>query len=419
MDALIITLREGIEAALVLGIILAYLAKTNRDSLKKFAYAGLISAVIFSVLAAVIFKVSGVDPENELVEGIVLLTAAFFVGTMVVWMYMTGRFLKQKMEERIESIASSKTTLLQGIGIFLFAFLMVGREGIETVLMMLALTYQSASLIFTYSGAILGLALAVGFGYLFIKGSVKINLHKFFNYTSLILLLLTLKLLAGGIHEFTEIGLLPTPRFIMVIIGFLVRDNVSIAILIGFLAIPVVMIMLESRQKISQKLPKDAVEKRKVLAGIQRDRNYKMAGLSVALVAIFILGSALASASQVQDPAPQPLDAGNLGVELKKSQIGEGLSKFSINEGGKKIAQILVLNRNGAFSVALDACQVCGRYGYFLEEDTLICKNCNAPIPLESVGEKGGCNPLPFEYGEDSGSINISSVQLGEAAKAF
>ncbi|TET52841.1 MAG: DUF2318 domain-containing protein [Actinobacteria bacterium] len=418
MEALIIALREGIEAALVIGIIIAYLNKTKREGLKTYAWAGLISAVILSLVAAIVFRFSGIDPESELVEGIVLLVAAFFVTTMVVWMYKTGRFLKQKMEARMETIAQSKGTIIQGLGIFLFTFIMVGREGIETVLMMLGLAYQSPSLIVTFSGAILGFTLAIGFGYMFIKGSIRIDLHRFFNYTSIILLVLALKLAAGGIHEFTEIGLLPSHPTEMAIIGFLVRDTISIAILIGMLAVPVLMIMMESSQTIESRLPKDIVERRKVLAQIQKEKNYKYTAVAVSVVVIFVLGTALAAANQVQDPTPKLVKSKNSGLQLEKTEIKYGLSKYQVDINNKKV-KLLVLKKAGSFVVAADACRVCGPTGYFMEKDNLICKNCNAPIPTGSIGEKGGCNPVPIKHKEEDGTIMVSKNELANVSKFF
>ena len=127
IEALVVTLREGIEAALVVGIIVAYLNKVQKSELKKYAYSGLVLAIVASILGAVIFNLIGFDPENEVLEGIMFFTAAIFVGSMVIWMQKTSKNLKKEMEEKLHNIVNQDYTQSkkQGIGILAFTFFMV------------------------------------------------------------------------------------------------------------------------------------------------------------------------------------------------------------------------------------------------------------------------------------------------------
>src|SRR3990172_3315053 len=104
VESLIITLREGVEAALVVGIILAYLAKAGRSELGRWVFWGLGSAVVASLAVALVFRLVGFDPENEYLEGAFLGVAGLFVASMVVWMWRTSRNLRRGMERRLQAI---------------------------------------------------------------------------------------------------------------------------------------------------------------------------------------------------------------------------------------------------------------------------------------------------------------------------
>ncbi|MEW5957027.1 MAG: FTR1 family protein, partial [Chloroflexota bacterium] len=104
MEALVITLREGIEAALVVGLILAYLNRTGRSALNRYVYFGLGLAVLASLAGAAAFSLADFDPENEVLEGTLLAVAAVLVATLVVWMWRASRSIKQYVESRLEAM---------------------------------------------------------------------------------------------------------------------------------------------------------------------------------------------------------------------------------------------------------------------------------------------------------------------------
>ena len=187
LQAFIITLREGVEAALIVGITLAYLAKIGRNDLRKSVYAALGSAFAGSIALAVLL--SRLKWNQDIFEGWVMLVAAVFVVTMIIFMMKTGRKLKGEIEGKIGLFAREDAW----IGLFLFVFLMVLREGVETVLILSAVTLNSTELM-SFIGTILGVGVAILFGVMFVKGSVKINLQKFFRITTAILFLVAAQL---------------------------------------------------------------------------------------------------------------------------------------------------------------------------------------------------------------------------------
>lgn len=210
MDALVVTFREGIEAVLVIGIMIAFLRKAGRTELVRFALLGAGSAVVFSAGVGFVLRAAGVDADKPMVEAVLYLVAAVAVLTMVIWMLRTGKHMRAGIESRIGGILSGdRAGRSVAIGLFLFAFFMVAREGVETVIFLAALALGSTANAVTFAGAIAGLGLAVGYGVLFIRGSAKIDLRLFFTLTAGVLVLLSLKLIGGSVHEFEELGLIP------------------------------------------------------------------------------------------------------------------------------------------------------------------------------------------------------------------
>src|SRR5580658_9100126 len=194
LQAFIITLREGVEAALIVGITLAYLAKIGRPELRKSVYAALISAFVGSIGVAILL--SRAQFNQDIFEGWIMLAAAFFVVTMVVFMMKTGRKLKGQIEGKVGLLADKDAW----VGLFFFVFLMVLREGAETVLILSAVSLNSTELM-SFLGTLLGVLAAIAFGVMFVKGSVRINLQKFFRVTTANLFLVAAQLVIAGLHE--------------------------------------------------------------------------------------------------------------------------------------------------------------------------------------------------------------------------
>ena len=237
LEAFIITLREGVEAALIVGITLAYLAKINRPELRKSVYAALGAAFVGSIGVAII--IARTHFNQDIFEGWVMLAAAFFVVTMIIFMMRTGRKLKGEIETKVGSLAGDGSRL----GLFAFVFLMILREGVETVLMLGAISLNSDELL-NVIGTVLGVAAAVLFGVMFVKGSVRINLQKFFRITTVILFFVAAQLVISGLHELSENGVLPSSRREMAIIGPIVRNDLFFFITI--LALAALMVLFEA-----------------------------------------------------------------------------------------------------------------------------------------------------------------------------
>ncbi|MHA2142349.1 MAG: FTR1 family iron permease [Candidatus Thorarchaeota archaeon] len=202
---LVISLREGIEAALVIAVMLSYLHKTNRDDLRRYVLGGTAVALLSSVgVALVMGLVWGIleGPILATFEGVVVLIAALLLTTMILWMWKAGPNISSEIEESVERRSLSQS----GIGVALLAFALVMREGVELVLFSMALVIQDG--LEVYLGVTLGLLMAVVLGLGIYQGSLRISLKSFFKWTSAFLILVAAGMIAYGIHELQEAGLL-------------------------------------------------------------------------------------------------------------------------------------------------------------------------------------------------------------------
>jgi len=209
--ALLITLREGLEAALIISIILAYLRHLGRTNRRPVVWWGAGLAIGASLVAGwVIFQVAGeLDEEaEEIFEGLVTLSAVGVLTWMIFWMRRQGARIKSELQERVD------TALLGGgVALASLAFVVVLREGLETALFVFAASRATAvgtgSAAAQVAGALLGLSTAVLLGYLIYRGGISLNLRTFFRVTGGLLLVVAAGLLAYSVHELQEVGWLP------------------------------------------------------------------------------------------------------------------------------------------------------------------------------------------------------------------
>ena len=200
--ALVITLREGIEAFLIVAITLAYLRKTGRPALAGAVYVGTAVALLASWGASLAFA----QAENKpLWEGILALVTTVLVATFTVHVLRTARHMKRQLEGRLEQVATSRWAWW---GVFAFTVLAITREGMEAALL-LASTYVQNDMQDFFAGALIGLAAAAMIAAFWGRFGHRINLPRFLQVTAVFLLLFTVQLAIYAFHEFTEAGALP------------------------------------------------------------------------------------------------------------------------------------------------------------------------------------------------------------------
>jgi FTR1 family protein len=426
MGAFVITLREGMEAALVVGLVLAYLNRTGRVPLRRWVYAGLGLAAAASILGAVGFNLAGFDPENEVLEGTLLAIAAVLVFSLVVWMWRASRGLRRQVESRLEVLtASGVQARRQGWGLLAFVFFMVFREGVEMILFLAALSLAETPDLVGLVGGLAGLGLAVLFGTLFVKGSLRINLRRFFAVTGFVLMVLVVRLAAGSLHEFFEVGMLPSTPSLLAVIGFIVKDSTSTLILIALVALPVVTMLPEMRLRpeMLAALPGETdPERRRRLASLYRSRNWQAALVSVTLATVLPLGTAAYAIGRAgYRPDPQAVTGHADGmVHIPVEALSPGQLNLYLYQGAEAKVTFMVIKRDeNEIAVALNACGICPPRGYHQEGEVLICDNCNAPISMDTVGMSGGCNPIPLAASLVGGEVQIAAADLEGAQSVF
>ena len=202
----LIGLREGLEAALVVSILVAYLVKTGRREGLAPVWAGVGAAVGLSLGVGALLTYSTAELSfraQELIGGTLSIVAVAFVTWMVFWMRRTARSLKGELEGKVDSALAGGAAALAVV-----AFLAVGREGLETALFLWAAA-QSSSGTDPIVGATLGLLSAVVLAYLLYRRSVKLDIGKFFTITGALLILVAAGVLSYGVHDLQEAAVLP------------------------------------------------------------------------------------------------------------------------------------------------------------------------------------------------------------------
>jgi len=412
LQAFIVTLREGVEAALIVGITLAYLAKIGRRDLRKAVYAGLVSAFLGSIAAAAVL--ARTHWNQEVFEGWIMLAAAFFVVTMIIFMMKTGRKLKGDIEGKVSSLARESSWL----GLFAFVFLMVLREGAETVLILSAVSLNSSQLM-SFLGTLLGILAAVMFGVMFVKGSVRINLQKFFRVTTVILFFVAAQLVVAGLHELSENGVLPSSKEEMAIIGPIVRNDFFFFVTI--LALAALMVLFEVKRREPGPLAASPAERRKARWTARRERLWMASVYASSFVFIFLVTAEFIYAKSVSALSPAMEVAfvdGQVSIPLSQVQDGD-LHRYAAKENGTEVRFWLYQKPDGRIATVLDACEICGAVGFYKGPNGVICKNCAAPINPQSVGMPGGCNPIPLQAQETADAIIIREADVAAGARAF
>jgi high-affinity iron transporter len=413
LQAFVITLREGVEAALIVGITLAYLTKIGRAELRKTVYAALAAAFLGSIGVAIV--ISRTHLNEDAFEGWVMLAAAFFVVTMVVFMMKTGRKLKGEIEGKVGLLAGNDAWF----GLFVFIFLMVLREGAETVLILSAVTLNSSELM-SFLGTLMGVLAAIAFGVIFVKGSARINLRKFFRVTTAIMFLVAAQLLISGLHELSESGVIASSKREMAIIGPIVSNDWFFFATI--IALAALMVLFDARRR-EAVVPASAspAARRKAVWTARRERLWMTAVYTFSFVFIVMVTAEFIYSKSVSalSPAAQVVFT-NGEVKIPLAQVSDGdLHRFQAQENGTEIRFWLYQKPDGKIASVFDACEICGSVGFYKTASGVACKNCGSPINPQSVGTTGGCNPVPLRALQTADAIIIQEADIAAGSRVF
>jgi high-affinity iron transporter len=208
LPSFLLSLREGLEIALIIGIVLGALRKVHRSDLKRVVWSGVLSAAVISAIAAFILHSMGAafeGPTEQIFEGFTMLLAAGVLTWMIFWMSRQSRHVKSDLEAGVRRaiLKTGKRAL------FLLAFVAVLREGIELSLFITAAALAAGTQQ-TLWGTLIGLSASIVTGWLLFATTVRLNLSQFFRVTGVLLILFAAGLVAHGVHEFNEVGWIPS-----------------------------------------------------------------------------------------------------------------------------------------------------------------------------------------------------------------
>lgn len=413
-EALVVTLREGVEAALVVGIIVAFLRKEGYDRHLGAVWAGIGTAAAASLAGAWLLYRWAVN--EEAFEGVLYMGSAVIVGSMMVWMWRHSHSLSGEMKGSLSRILTGRSV---GLGLFLFTFLMVFREGVETVLFLSALSLTTSGLM-AILGVLIGLTAAVVFGVLFVRGSLRIDLGRFFKITGIALGIFVVQLLINGYHELSEAGWLPATPETMAAIGPLVQNEFFF--IAAVVALPLLMLLIPGKARDARPAEEGAAA-RLERAQARRQARARTVGAVLGLLILTVLGLGFVYAQPPAALSPATPVAvgpdGQVRIPLSTFQ-GLAMQRFQAEVEGRPVRFIAIpIEEKGPIATAFDSCLICGPKGYYQEGPAVTCLHCGSAIYTPSIGQAGGCNPVPLESRVVGGELVLAASDLAAGSGLF
>jgi FTR1 family protein len=405
-----------VEAALIIGLCLAYLRKIDRRELERPVWWAVGAALAASLAGAYLLERLALNQES--VEGFLMLLAAVLLVGMIVWMRRVARSLRGEIEARVGHFASRGR--LAAVGLFFFVFSMVLREGVETVIFLRAVSLNAQGALVAL-GTLLGLALAVALGLFFFQGTLPIRLDRFFEATSLMLMVVAVQLTLTGIHELSEALVIPSGPWMMRILGPIVRNDVFFFVVLLGIAAWLVAHELLRRRYAAPDEDLSQAELRERQRQQLRERRWMAATAVTAMVVVVALAAEHVYAfGDGTTEAATPVYASSDTVRIPLAEVTGGeLHRFRFVHGRIAVRFLVIQKADGTLFTGLEACTICGAHGYYRDADQVVCRNCAAEIPISHIETPGGCNPVPVESRIEGGELVLPVRGLLGGARFF
>jgi uncharacterized membrane protein len=271
-----------------------------------------------------------------------------------------------------------------------------------------------------FLGTLIGIGLAVAFGVMFVRGTVKVNLQKFFKVTTVILFFVAFQLVISGLHELSENGVLPSSKREMALIGPIVRNDMFFFITI--VALAAIMVLFEYRRR-ADAVPAmaNAAERRKAEWTARRERFWASALYICSFVFIIMVTAQFMYAKSASALSPATIVTFTNGsASIPLSQVADGhLHRYAATIDGTEVRFLLYQKPDGKIATVFDACEICGPVGFYESQQGLVCKNCAAPINPQSVGTSGGCNPVPLKSLTTTDAVILTAADVDSGVHLF
>lgn len=455
-EAFLVGFKEAVKVGIVWLVFSSYLHLKSKGHLLRPFYSGLFATLLLS--AAALAVPQGLIPKELITNVIATSFAFFFLASGVALFQASGTNLLLFVKTNASSGAHPSLSLgetgtrtgsgIVGIGIFFGTVLYFLPDGVGTVLFLKELSIMKEAPLMTHLSALIGMIPAA---LLFIAArrlARSPRIGSFFDLPQILLFLATVKLLAGGIKGIGEISLIPPVQrgfmkffhdfihqvFVMLMvpdhpllrttvwnfIGIFFGPNMASFVSLVMLGLLPVMFLTHSLiEPVPESGSTKGAERRKVRYNILSDRRRKALPVSLFIVLTLVLWFSQGgeSVSQLYNPKPKPVveDKGMIVIPINDPTMNlmDGLlHKFSFAHQGEEIRLMVIKKSTNALSVCLDACEICQPDGYGQREAHVICIYCNTPIPIESLGEPGGCNPIPLAFSVDDNFVRISTEDI-------
>jgi high-affinity iron transporter len=234
-----------------------------------------------------------------------------------------------------------------------------------------------------------------------------------------ILFFVAAQLIISGLHELSENEVLPSSKREMAIIGPIVRNDLFFFVTIFALA--ALMVLFEVKRRQPATIPAAGAERRKALWSVRRERLWMASVYASSFLFIALVTAEFVYAKSISTLSPAtPVTFMNGQASIPLSQISDGdLHRFSARENDTEVRFWLYQKPDGKIATVLDACEICGSVGFYKGPNGVVCKNCAAPINGQSVGTKGGCNPIPLAAGQTATAVVIREADIAAGAHYF
>lgn len=443
-EALAVGFKEGLKIGILWLVFRAYLILQDRMHFRKAFITGVVMSILFS--SSILFFPQG-HGLKELISNIINLSFVFFLIASV------GALLDSsgvRLFGLFKNLIKEDFFLLGLIFLATCFFFMPDQTG--TFLFLRELSVLKENVFLTYASAVAGLLIAGVICNVMVRNLSARFIGSFFDTPQLLLFFAIVKLFGGGVQGFAEISLIPSVQrglmkfshdiihqtfvFLMVpdhpllkttvwnFIGFFFGSNLTIwESLIVLLFFPLMFIYYSLFEPLPETKADSGAERRKLRYGILSERRRKalpvIAFVCIILVLWFSQGGESVSLLYIPKPKPLVEDKGMVMIPVSDPtmDLRDGaLHKFSLGHQGKEIKILVVKRSDNRLSVCLDACEICPPDGYGQRDDHVVCLYCNTPIPVNTLGEPGGCNPIPLVSAVDDRFIRI---ELSEIVKKW
>jgi uncharacterized membrane protein len=438
LETISLILKEGLEASIITLAFLFFFKSQEREELVKPLLVGIFTSLLLALALSFSFGKTAAESKTVLEKSALFLIGGLYLASFAVYFQSKKINFLGPVKDLILTYKALQHSLIA-----LVIFLILLPDGLGLILHLKALAYMKEDLLQITALTILGFVSVILIASFLFKIGLHFSIGRMFTPANLVVFITAIKLIGGGVGGYTQpLIVLVEARilklfhdfFHLLVVFLLLPDHpivktsiwtfiynllfgskTGLAETLIVFSLPVLLLLISLARR---PLPKPAIiergpERRKLLKAALTDKRLKATPVILAIL-IILLSAYAAPASSLYDPEPQPIVAEKNRVILSISEVSDGkLHKFAYSTGDKVIRLLAIKKPNTEIAVVLDICNICQPEGYAqLPNNDLLCKYCQTPIPIESVGDPGGCNPVPLKFKKRNNKIEVELSEL-------